>query len=259
MYQPTLGRFLSRDPLSENGVDVLTDAGFYSDRLAAMSASPWISGGNWENPYVYVRNNPHRYVDPSGMLTVKPLASNLNPHCGGDAWIRWDFVLAKKAPCDGYLVQQIDYRCTIDNCVNCPATSPAKPDFTFWEAFFVQKGQTLEETRVSGQYTYTDESRFRVINKKCGNESAVGTIKFFCMTTTGDLGRVSKPNPMSGWMVNAKYGAGDCATRPGTLPSTDKQPAWWGQAALESAQRWSNIYFNCCCAPGFVQADANPK
>ena len=37
MYQPTLGRFLSRDPLSENGVDVLTDTGFYSDRLAAMS------------------------------------------------------------------------------------------------------------------------------------------------------------------------------------------------------------------------------
>jgi hypothetical protein len=41
MYQPTLGRFLSRDPLSETGVDVLTDTGFYGDRLAAMRANPW--------------------------------------------------------------------------------------------------------------------------------------------------------------------------------------------------------------------------
>ena len=46
MYQPTLGQFLSRDPLSENGVDVLTDTGFYADRLAAMSAKPWLYGGN---------------------------------------------------------------------------------------------------------------------------------------------------------------------------------------------------------------------
>ncbi len=67
MYQPTLGRFLSRDPLSENGVDVLTDTGFYSDRLAAMNANPWYYGGNWEHPYVYARNNPLRYTDPSGL------------------------------------------------------------------------------------------------------------------------------------------------------------------------------------------------
>jgi hypothetical protein len=58
MYQPTLGRFLSRDPLSENGVDVLTDTGFYSNRLAAMSANPWFYGGNRAHPYVYARNNP---------------------------------------------------------------------------------------------------------------------------------------------------------------------------------------------------------
>ena len=109
MYQPTLGRFLSRDPLSATGVDVLTDTGFYSDRLAAMSADPWYYGGNWENAYVYARNNPFRYIDPSGMLTVIPLASNLNPSCGQNGWIQWDFKLDKPAPCDGYIVQQIKY------------------------------------------------------------------------------------------------------------------------------------------------------
>ena len=56
MYQQTLGRFLSRDPLSENGIDVLTDAGFYGDRLAVMRSNPWYYGGNGENLYAYVNN-----------------------------------------------------------------------------------------------------------------------------------------------------------------------------------------------------------
>ena len=67
MYQPTLGRFLSRDPLSQNGVEVLTDTGIYADRLAAMTANPRFYGGNWEHRYVYARNNPVWYTDPSGL------------------------------------------------------------------------------------------------------------------------------------------------------------------------------------------------
>ena len=70
MYQPTLGRFLSRDPLSANGVDVLTDTGFYAERLAAMRANPWYYGGNCEHPYVYARNNPLQYADPKGLGTT---------------------------------------------------------------------------------------------------------------------------------------------------------------------------------------------
>jgi len=92
MYQPTLGRFLSRDPLSENGVDVLTDTGFYSDRLAAMSANPWYYGGNWDNPYVYARNNPLRYTDPSGLqvayMELPPPGGYPPPQDPCDCWTK---------------------------------------------------------------------------------------------------------------------------------------------------------------------------
>ncbi|MEK7084813.1 MAG: RHS repeat-associated core domain-containing protein, partial [Patescibacteria group bacterium] len=46
-YNPATGRFISRDPIR----------GFAGDVLAA-------------NAYIYVRNNPLRYVDPTGMLSL---------------------------------------------------------------------------------------------------------------------------------------------------------------------------------------------
>ncbi len=105
MYQPTLGRFLSRDPLSENGVDVLTDTGFHSDRLAAMSANPRHYGGNWDNPYVYAKNNPLRYVDPSGLVaTIIPTTP---------AWIKIceNECAAKGMVTAGPVTTRYDYDC----------------------------------------------------------------------------------------------------------------------------------------------------
>jgi hypothetical protein len=261
MYQPTLGRFSSRDPLAEDGVDVLTDTGFYSGRLTAMRANPWSYGGNWDHPYAYARNNPCRYIDPSGMLTVEPLGSNLSPKCGQSAWIEWDFVLAKKAPCDGYIVQQIDARCTIDDCCNCPKSSPLKPDLTFWEAWFVNKGDRLISDLMAGRTTFTDTSTKPVRDKKCGTDSSSGTIKFFCMTTTGDLGKPGMPNAMSGWKFLAVYGTGDCKTTTGAMPTTDQRPPWWNNVPIESASRWFSVYWNCCChdKSDFIQVDASPK
>lgn len=56
MYQPTLGRFLSRDPLSPDGVDVLyDDNNWFGAALDRM-----------RNLYGYCADNPLKFVDPSG-------------------------------------------------------------------------------------------------------------------------------------------------------------------------------------------------
>ena len=133
----------------------------------------------------------------------------------------------------GISCNRLNTRCTVKDCKDCPSSVPGKVDYTFWEAWFVKKGAQLESNRTTGRTTYTDQSNFQSIDNKCGYLSAVGVIQFFCSTTTGDLGKSGMPNPKSGWTVNASYGTGNCATSPGWLPSTDKEPNWWNNAPIE--------------------------
>lgn len=72
MYNPVLGRFLSRDPLSSTGVDLLTDSGFYSERLEDMRENPWEFVTHSTNPYNYCENNPTNRIDPSGLQSRDP-------------------------------------------------------------------------------------------------------------------------------------------------------------------------------------------
>lgn len=61
MYQPKLGRFMSRDPLPENGPDI-----FYPVPDMRKYWKPATE------PYVYVENNPVNLADPSGLGPCDP-------------------------------------------------------------------------------------------------------------------------------------------------------------------------------------------
>lgn len=64
MYQPTLGRFMSRDPLSENGVQVLYP---FPDMTRLVKKGPF-SG----HPYSYCKCDPANLVDPAGLQGTAP-------------------------------------------------------------------------------------------------------------------------------------------------------------------------------------------
>jgi len=72
MYQQELGRFMSRDPLLEGGVELLHPVPDMRQSTAE---------GTYEHPYAYVRNNPMNAVDPTGLVTVEILPLRPREDC----------------------------------------------------------------------------------------------------------------------------------------------------------------------------------
>ena len=94
MYMPTLARFQSRDPVREDGVDIL----YPPPEL---------------DPYRYVRNNPVNQVDPSGLSTaVCCECDELWRQLRGESDYQYDF----------YLIRAGENTCRVN--VSC---EPVKP------------------------------------------------------------------------------------------------------------------------------------
>lgn len=224
--------------------------------LACLMAIPSIAQARFSDGmslYQYVRSNPVANGDPSGKLTVQPLGNNLDIQCGEQASARWSFVLDGSPPCDGYIVQKVEVRCTVKHCANCPRHSSSEPTFSYWEAWPVKRPGTVGSTAPTID-TFLAVARSR----RCGNYSQWGTVKFFCKSTTGDLGT---PGHGRLWRTGRKYGRGACQTTPGNLPSTGKEPSWWnGPNVVQGpAYRWGSVFWKCCPGCNVVVADADPK
>jgi hypothetical protein len=159
----------------------------------------------------------------------------------GQRNVQWVFSLDSAAPEDGYIVQQINKFEFVERCPE-KAFGPPTPIQTFWEAWFVKKGDKVDWTTVRDKWTDGNTRPARPGTN--GSDIAAGTIKFFKMTTTGDLGDFGKApaNPKSPW------GPGRVPNS-GALPSTPSKPPWWSSAPVEGpAEREVWASWSCCGA-----------
>jgi RHS repeat-associated protein len=213
---PSAGRFTTRDRLGM-----------------------WTDGLNLGNGYSYVGNNPHTNVDPQGELSMKLIyAKKLK--CGGFN-VKWWFYLDKKAPCDGYMVQQVDYKNTIKPCKGKAKTTAT----TYWESWNVKKGKRL--FTLYREIGYSDMAYEPPHKKTCGNARQTGKLKFFCNTTTGDLGRLNRrpKKPNGDWAPGRE-------PMSKSLPSTKTKPTWWDKPSAggeKTASRVAGSVWNCCKNP----------
>jgi hypothetical protein len=161
----------------------------------------------------------------------------------GERNVQWVFSLDKPALADGYIVQHIQRGAFINKCP--PVAGPPNIDLSFWEAWKLKKGETVDWTTTRDKWT---DGNTRPPNPgTAGVDFANGEVKFFKQSITGDLGDFGAPSsdPKSAW------GPGKVPAS-GALPSTGSEPSWWSGAPDEGPAKrsvWAD--WNCC--------DADPK
>jgi hypothetical protein len=174
-------------------------------------------------------------------LTVTPNGALFKGDCGNYRK-RWIFELSASAPEDGYIVQQVDLYEDIKDCPNF-ASCLVNPTLTFWEAWFVKKGDTLQH--IHSSVGWTDQATRGPADKKTGDHAAIGEIKFYKKSVTGDLGKedVLSSDPKSAWKPGTKGGV----PLSGWLPSTTSKPSWWSSAPTEGPKtRRAYSAWRCC-------------
>ena len=173
--------------------------------------------------------------------------------CGGRE-VRWTFTLGGAAPTDGYIVQHVRSLETIEACPSKVSSIALAPVAEFWEAWKVRAGDTREQLHSS--FGYTDSSARPPQVGKSGCQASLGTVKYFPVATTGDLGSdgVAPATPNGGWGPGA-------APLSASLPSTTAKPSWWSGTPGEGpANRWASSWWNCCdpVSDQFSIVDSNP-
>ena len=135
--------------------------------------------------------------------------------CGGYS-VKWLFVLAANAPCDGYIVQQID----IDyDAQTCKAKIPISiPHETLWEYWPVPMNYNVPSPPKQADGWTRDPTD----NIRQATYAVEGKLKFFCKTKTGELT----------WKDR----------------QTHDKPDFWDDPALEEGG-WRKLLstWTCCC------------
>ena len=239
IYQPTIIRWQSADPL------LFTDG---------------------PNRYIYVKNDPILYTDPSGRLrTVATRISNLGVHkCNRQPYqyfrFRFDERAGIKNPtplCDGVVVQKVDVTCNIDYC----GEGNKEWQKTFWEAWdLTEEGRWIDNDKRgvvdpvrSPQLPPTPPAK-----SSFGELTSDGKAKFFCF---------EKEEPQKMGVSIANWQPMSFSTPCGHinthgLKATDdpNEVKWWDQPTKEKpTERVFKVCWDCClCKDDKIISQANP-
>ena len=196
-------------------------------------------------------------------LSVTPTKTFTQGPCG-ESSAYWNFTSGVPAPeTGGYIIQKVEMLKTLATCPDDVTSVSTTPVDTFWEAWWVAPGDTIQEKHKLGIVDYTDRSFWSASSgaNKSGHEAAKGEIRFFGKDVTGDLGKEgelsSDPAIARVWRPGSQGGV----SLTGWLPSTRTPPTWWSNSLDGPGYRWSNTYWNCCPenSSPWSESDAFPR
>jgi RHS repeat-associated protein len=213
------------------------------------------------NLFQYTQNRPLHLFDPSGLITIKPVAQNLGMlGCGERAWLQWDFEIdfvdpkSKKrgAPCDGWLIQHVMYTCIKKGC---RADRPTIEHNEYSEKWPVAKDDVVVRVRDENGFplaTHTDQASVTLEDSFCGYYHQTGEVRLYCKRTA-DVPQqfresTSGVGELEGWRPGEIGRV--CDTGGGLLPILKgKPPAFWTEKNTGVDGRGRRSFWavwNCC-------------
>ena len=235
MYDPGLGRFLSRDPIGHD-----ESLSMYESQMNVNTEDP--DG---------TQSRRARSAPENRVISIRP--SNLNPKCDSPSAKATFRFLLDRWPCrgnKGYFVQKVSVYCHVAPC-EPQSDGETFDSFTYFEAWPVNKPNR-------GSISSIDIASFSTSGR--GRYYQGGKVKFFCLSPdnvrqNGEItvDETSSPGRNS-------FGNGPCKTSSGSLHSTDIEPVFWSRdGAAGTGHRTFGMNWNCCCGKlKFASAFARP-
>ena len=222
----------------------------YTNGNNIVFASNQYEAGTYYGKQILAHELTHVIQQQKGIHKHSIQRLKVNPHgtftkgsCGQYEKF-WIFELASPAPEDGYIVQQVDL---YEDFKTCPMTAVdlLNPTFTFWEAWWLQRGDKRQH--IHSKVGFTDRAALDAHPNQSASHAAIGTIKFFKKSVTGDLGKenVVTSDPAITWRPGNQGGV----QLSGWLPSTSSPPAWWGNSTEGPEKRYAYSDWYCCGTP----------
>ena len=219
-----------------------------------------------ESMYAFLYSAPMSSLDPEGTMTVKPIGRPASVGCGKEAYMTWDFELDEETQIAGFIVQEVTVTCTVQGITRPFRRNPSECDPTvsppetknYWEAWRVQPGKKTSLLKKFSNLprASTDQARFPIPAKGCGDYVQLGEIRFY---TDTDI--LSAGDNISLWDRNRSttYNS-TCPTGGGSLPTTGDRPKFWDRTPVDgTAFRSFAVDWACGTKSSFAWASAFPS